>query len=124
MQATFGLEEQLANYGVDITWWKALLDGGKLAWYPYDDITGFRLDASCAFECPHRHFSHLLQLYDLETVHYDTDPETGTNHLFFVLGVLVLHLMKGGGSTFICRGSPHPSAVLHGGAHGPSVHAC
>ena len=28
-----------------------------------------------AFECPHRHFSHLLQVFDLETVVYDTSPQ-------------------------------------------------
>jgi hypothetical protein len=38
--------------------------------YPYDNVTGFRLDKSCAFECPHRHFSHLLQMYDLETIEW------------------------------------------------------
>ena len=62
--------------GVDGTWWSALL-ASKLAWYPYDDTTGFRLDQNCAFECPHRHFSHLLQLFDLETVQYDTSEATG-----------------------------------------------
>jgi hypothetical protein len=36
--------------------------------YPYDNVTGFRLDKSCAFECPHRHFSHLLQMYDLRHI--------------------------------------------------------
>jgi hypothetical protein len=75
--ATYGLQSQLLGYGVDISWWQALLDGGMLAWYPYDDVTGFRLDKSCAFECPHRHFSHLLQLYDLETVQFDAHPKTG-----------------------------------------------
>ena len=54
---------------VDFAWWRRLI-GGALAWYPHDNITGFRLDKSCAFECPHRHFSHLLQMYDLETVEY------------------------------------------------------
>ena len=41
---------------------------------PYDNVAGFRLDQNCAFECPHRHFSHLLQIYDLETVQYDASP--------------------------------------------------
>ena len=42
----------------------------KLVGYPIDDETGFRLDAKCAFECPHRHFSHLLQIFDLETLEH------------------------------------------------------
>ena len=46
---------------IDFGWWRKLNDGA-LAWYPYDDVTGFRLDVNCAFECPHRHFSHLLQM--------------------------------------------------------------
>ena len=37
-------------------------------YYPLDDATGFRLDANCSFNCPHRHFSHLLQIFDLQTV--------------------------------------------------------
>ena len=36
---------------VDFGWWRKLL-GGALAWYPYDNVTGFRLDTNCAFECP------------------------------------------------------------------------
>ena len=59
--------------GIDTAWWKSLIDGA-LAWYPFDDATGFRLDEDCAFECPHRHFSHLLQMWDLETVQYDAAP--------------------------------------------------
>ena len=65
----FGLAAQLKAEGVDSAWWSSLL-ASKLAWYPHDDTTGFRLDENCAFECPHRHFSHLLQMYDLETVEY------------------------------------------------------
>ena len=52
---------------IPVRWWQSLLDG-KLVWYPNDSETGFRLDQKCAFECPRRHFSHLLQLYDLEEV--------------------------------------------------------
>lgn len=41
---------------VNFSWWKDLRDGG-LAWYPYDNVTGFKLDQDCEFLCPHRHFS-------------------------------------------------------------------
>jgi hypothetical protein len=65
---------------VDFGWWKELIDGA-LTWYPYDDVTGFRLDVNCAFECPHRHFSHLLQMYDLETVEYKPVSQGGNASL-------------------------------------------
>ena len=83
LTAQFSLESELkAQFGVDIGWWQDLIaPGGKLTWYPYDDVTGFRLDTECAFECPHRHFSHLLQIYDLETVHYDESKVTGNASL-------------------------------------------
>ena len=61
---------------VDFGWWRKLVSGA-LAWYPFDDVTGFRLDKNCAFECPHRHFSHLLQMYDLETVEYKPVSQGG-----------------------------------------------
>ena len=64
------------RYGVDLAWWQALLHG-KLAWYPYDNATGFKLDQDCEFRCPHRHFSHLLHLYDLETVQFGGGPPVG-----------------------------------------------
>eukprot|EP00658_Telonema_sp_P-2_P046191 TRINITY_DN3430_c0_g1_i10.p1 TRINITY_DN3430_c0_g1~~TRINITY_DN3430_c0_g1_i10.p1 ORF type:complete len:700 (-),score=109.31 TRINITY_DN3430_c0_g1_i10:79-2070(-) len=67
LTAQFGLETKLKAAGVDQSWWESLL-GSELVWYPHDNGTGFRLDAHCRFECPHRHFSHLLQIYDLETV--------------------------------------------------------
>ena len=76
----------LVPLGVDLSWWRALVapQNGLLAWcllhyhhchrdslpssmffsvlrYPYDNETGFRLDQNCAFACPHRHFSHLLE---------------------------------------------------------------
>ena len=66
---------------VDFGWWRKLLDGA-LTWYPYDDITGFRLDQECAFECPHRHFSHLLQMYDLEAVEYRPVAQGGNCLLY------------------------------------------
>lgn len=72
----FGLQDRLKEKGVDAEWWSSLLES-KLAWYPYDNVTGFRLDQNCAFECPHRHFSHLLQIFDLETVQYDESPFMG-----------------------------------------------
>jgi hypothetical protein len=78
----FGLGANLTAAGVDAAWWRALLGdapglpdaagGAELVWYPYDNVTGFRLDHACSFDCPHRHFSHLLQMYDLETVRFDT----------------------------------------------------
>ena len=78
----FGLEANLTAAGVDAVWWRALLGdtpglpdaagGAELVWYPYDNVTGFRLDHACSFDCPHRHFSHLLQMYDLETVRFDS----------------------------------------------------
>jgi hypothetical protein len=63
------LPPQLVAMGIDRRWWAALL-ASELAWFPSDAATGFRLDATCAFECPHRHFSHLLQIFDLESVEY------------------------------------------------------
>jgi hypothetical protein len=48
----------------DIAWWTELQ--AKLVDYPVDESTGFRLSSNCSFLCPHRHFSHLLQIYDLE----------------------------------------------------------
>ena len=67
-----GDADSLATMHVDAAWWRSLLDS-ELAWYPWDHATGFRLDADCSFECPHRHFSHLLQIYDLETVSFGSD---------------------------------------------------
>ena len=52
-------------------WWRALLDR-QLAPFPTDAKTGYRLSTDCPFACPHRHFSHLLMIYDLEVV----DPTT------------------------------------------------
>ena len=46
----------------------------KLVGYPIDDTTGFRLSSNCSFLCPHRHFSHLLQIYDLENSVVGVDP--------------------------------------------------
>jgi hypothetical protein len=63
---------------VDFAWWHKLITGA-LTWYPYDDVTGFRLDVNCAFECPHRHFSHLLQMYDLETVEHKPVAQGGNS---------------------------------------------
>ena len=40
--------------------------------YP-SDSTGYKLDANCDFKCPHRHFSHLLQIFDLQKVTYGPD---------------------------------------------------
>ena len=90
LTAKFKLESELKAQGVDIAWWQTLIasgSGGKLAWYPYDDVTGFRLDTNCAFECPHRHFSHLLQIYDLETVHFDESKVTGNATLNTIMYV-------------------------------------
>lgn len=67
MASKYGLQANLTAAGVDASWWQDLLDG-KLVYYPIDERTGFRLDANCAFDCPHRHFSHLLQVFDLQTV--------------------------------------------------------
>ena len=33
------------------------------------------LDANCSFQCPHRHFSHLLEIVDLETTHVHTSDQ-------------------------------------------------
>ena len=46
----------------------------KLVDYPIDNETGFRLSSNCSFLCPHRHFSHLLQVYDLENSAVGVDP--------------------------------------------------
>eukprot|EP00041_Stephanoeca_diplocostata_P027165 m.745089 g.745089 ORF g.745089 m.745089 type:complete len:1294 (+) comp23125_c1_seq4:39-3920(+) len=72
LELSLEFDKNLSAQGVDVRWWQQLLGSasGALAWYPYDNVTGFRLDVNCAFECPHRHFSHLLQIYDLETVTY------------------------------------------------------
>ena len=48
-----------------LAWWAELLQS-KLVGFSVDEATGYRLDSRCQFKCPHRHFSHLLQLYDLE----------------------------------------------------------
>lgn len=69
---TFNLSSNLSALGVDEDWWRSLL-AGKLVWYP-TDATGFRLDAECSFQCPHRHFSHLLQIYDLQLLEFSTMP--------------------------------------------------
>lgn len=81
MSVKYGLEKILVQNGVNASWWQELLDT-KLAWYPYDNITGFRLDTNCAFECPHRHFSHLLQMFDLETVGYNNEPPVSDQQEF------------------------------------------
>eukprot|EP01047_Picozoa_sp_COSAG01_P071505 COSAG01_NODE_11117_length_2004_cov_1.414173_2_plen_356_part_00 len=57
----------------EVDWWRQLL-AKVLAPLPSDHATGYRLSAGCIFACPHRHFSHLLGLYDLET----EDPRTAT----------------------------------------------
>jgi hypothetical protein len=49
----------------DVAWWNQLQ--AQLVPYPTDSETGYKLSANCSFRCPHRHFSHLLQIYDLET---------------------------------------------------------
>mmetsp|Transcript_164734 Transcript_164734/g.528496 ORF Transcript_164734/g.528496 Transcript_164734/m.528496 type:complete len:965 (-) Transcript_164734:486-3380(-) len=71
----FDLSANLTACGVDIEWWRDLISQ-KLVWYPHDE-SGFRLDANCEFRCPHRHFSHLLQIYDLETVDYYDETPSG-----------------------------------------------
>lgn len=84
------------SVGVNTAWWRQLLGNtdGALAWYPYDNVTGFRLDANCAFECPHRHFSHLLQIFVREVQPFDTllahfRPITSyTTHLCLTLTLL------------------------------------
>ena len=45
--------------------------------FPVDPSTGYRLSSNCSFNCPHRHFSHLLQIFDLELV----DPTSATSLL-------------------------------------------
>ena len=47
------------------SYWKNLLKS-KLVGYPIDPVRGYKLSAECSFLCPHRHFSHLLMMYDLE----------------------------------------------------------
>lgn len=59
---------------VRLPWWKQLQK--QLTWYAVDSETGFRLSADCAFLCPHRHFSHLLQIFDLETLVYGSGNAT------------------------------------------------
>eukprot|EP01060_Flectonema_neradi_P035848 TRINITY_DN6707_c0_g1_i1.p1 TRINITY_DN6707_c0_g1~~TRINITY_DN6707_c0_g1_i1.p1 ORF type:complete len:856 (+),score=106.21 TRINITY_DN6707_c0_g1_i1:38-2605(+) len=48
-------------------YWSRLL-ASSLVPYPVDAETGFMLSAECPFHCPHRHFSHLLMMYDLELI--------------------------------------------------------
>ncbi len=60
-----GLCEEAAGGCADAAWF-ASLAGGGLAPPPFDSATGYMLDAACTFDCPHRHFSHLLHAYDLE----------------------------------------------------------
>lgn len=50
----------------DVAWWKVLNE--SLVDFPVDPSTGYRLSSNCSFNCPHRHFSHLLQIFDLEVV--------------------------------------------------------
>jgi hypothetical protein len=59
---------------VRLSWWKQLQK--QLTWYAVDAETGFRLSADCAFLCPHRHFSHLLQIFDLEALMYGSGNAT------------------------------------------------
>jgi hypothetical protein len=49
----------------DVAWWQQLQ--AQLVPYAIDPQTGYKLSTNCSFHCPHRHFSHLLQIYDLET---------------------------------------------------------
>ena len=56
----------------DVAWWRELQS--NLVEYPVDDSTGFRLSSNCSFLCPHRHFSHLLQIYDLENSQIGLNP--------------------------------------------------
>ena len=60
------LNKQLGMGDPAAGWWQALLDR-QLAPFPTDE-TGYKLSSECPFACPHRHFSHLLQIYDLEVV--------------------------------------------------------
>jgi arylsulfatase A-like enzyme len=64
------LNDKFKLHDPAVGWWRALLDH-QLAPFPTDE-TGYRLSVDCPFACPHRHFSHLLQIYDLEVV----DPST------------------------------------------------
>ena len=63
------LAQQLNRTGdTRLRWWKELQ--GHMTWYAFDTETGFRLSADCRYLCPHRHFSHLLQVFDIETLQY------------------------------------------------------
>jgi hypothetical protein len=61
----------------DVSWWEELMS--RLVPYPTDPATGYKLDRNCSFRCPHRHFSHLLQIYDLETSVFSS-PSDGHHH--------------------------------------------
>eukprot|EP01052_Picozoa_sp_SAG31_P018528 SAG31_NODE_1316_length_8838_cov_11.005031_1_plen_915_part_00 len=65
------LNDKFALNDAAAGWWRALLDR-QLVPFPTDAKTGYRLSVDCPFACPHRHFSHLLQIYNLEVV----DPTT------------------------------------------------
>jgi len=56
----------------EFAWWNDLYER-QLAQFPADQTTGYRLSKDCAFSCPHRHFSHLLQIFDFEVVNPRSD---------------------------------------------------
>jgi alpha-L-fucosidase 2 len=74
LRALVQLNDKFALNDTAAGWWRALLDH-QLASFPTDKLTGYRLSVDCPFACPHRHFSHLLQIYDLEVV----DPTSATS---------------------------------------------
>ena len=53
-------------------WWAELDE--SLVFYPNNSRTGFMLSYNCSFLCPHRHFSHLLEIFDLETTQIGHSP--------------------------------------------------
>ena len=68
----------LSDLGIQEPYWAALIglnttnpEYYPLTEYPTDPERGYKLSAECNFLCPHRHFSHLLMIYDLETVTND-----------------------------------------------------
>ena len=69
LQTALGMvaKYKLAVPAATLAWWKDLK--ARIVPYPTDH-TGYKLDANCDFQCPHRHFSHLFQIFDLETVSY------------------------------------------------------
>ena len=70
-QMRWGLETLLSikaaaayNLSVDASeaeYWQQLV-ARDLAPFASDNVSGYRLSAGCRFACPHRHFSHLLQV--------------------------------------------------------------